>query len=81
MPKKKLSAKKYPQETDKLMVCLEVGKLLTSSLDQKEILELIMLKVSQLIDAQTKKDLLILADNLMYGIKKASKNGIGMIYG
>lgn len=79
MPKKKLSAKKYPQETDKLMVCLEVGKLLTSSLDQKEILELIMLKVSQLIDAQTKKDLLILADNLMYGIKKASKNGIGTV--
>ena len=79
MPKKKLSAKKYPQETDKLMVCLEIGKLLTSSLDQKEILELIMLKVSQLIDAQTKKDLLILADNLMYGIKKASKNGIGTV--
>ncbi|MCJ7493484.1 MAG: hypothetical protein MUP68_04495 [Deltaproteobacteria bacterium] len=79
MPKKKLSAKKYPQETDKLMVCLEVGKLLTSTLDQKEILELIMLKVSQLIDAQTKKDLLILADNLMYGIKKASKNGIGTV--
>ncbi len=79
MPKKKLSAKKYPQETDKLMVCLEVGKLLTSPLDQKEILELIMLKVSQLIDAQTKKDLLILADNLMYGIKKASKNGIGTV--
>lgn len=79
MAKKKLSAKKYPQETDKLMVCLEVGKLLTSTLDQKEILELIMLKVSQLIDAQTKKDLLILADNLMYGIKKASKNGIGTV--
>ncbi len=79
MPKKKLSAKKYPQETDKLMVCLEVGKLLTSTLDQKEILEIIMLKGSQLIDAQTKKDLLILADNLMYGIKKASKNGIGTV--
>ena len=61
------------------MACLEVGKLLTSTLDQKEILELIMLKVSQLIDAQTKKDLLILADNLMYGIKKASKNGIGTV--
>jgi len=30
-------------------------------------------------DARTKKDLLILADNLLYGIKKASKNGIGMI--
>jgi hypothetical protein len=79
MPKEKLSAKKYTHETDKLMACLEVGKLLTSTLDQKEILELIMLKVSQLIDAQTKKDLLILADNLMYGIKKASKKGIGTV--
>lgn len=52
MVKKKLSAKKIAQETDKLMACLEVGKLLTSTLDRKEILELIMLKVSQLIDAQ-----------------------------
>ena len=52
MAKKKLRAKKYTHEADKLMVCLEVGKLLTSTLDQKEILELIMLKVSQLIDAQ-----------------------------
>lgn len=30
-------------------------------------------------DAHAKKDLLLLADNLMYGIKKGSKNGIGMI--
>ena len=52
MVKKKLSSKKSAQETDKLMACLEVGKLLTSALDRQKILELIMLKVSQLIDAQ-----------------------------
>ena len=52
MDKKKLSGKKRGRETDKLKACLEVGKLLTSTLDRKKILELIMLKVSQLIDAQ-----------------------------
>jgi diguanylate cyclase (GGDEF)-like protein len=40
------------RENDKLMACLEVGKHLTSTLDLKEILGLIMTKVSQLIDAQ-----------------------------
>ena len=30
-------------------------------------------------EAQAKKDLLLLADDLMYGIKKGSKNGIGMM--
>ena len=39
-------------ENDKLMVCLEVGKLLTSTLDLKEILGVIMIKVTQLIEAQ-----------------------------
>jgi diguanylate cyclase (GGDEF)-like protein len=34
------------------MACLEVGKLLTSTLDLKEILGLIMIKVTQLVDAQ-----------------------------
>jgi len=52
MDKKGLSDKKCARETDKLMACLEVGKLLTATLDRKKILELIMLKVSQLIDAQ-----------------------------
>lgn len=52
MAKKGLGGKKYGRETDKLMACLEVGKLLTATLDRKKILELIMLKVSQLIDAQ-----------------------------
>jgi diguanylate cyclase (GGDEF)-like protein len=40
------------RENDKLMACLEVGKLLTSTMDLKEILRLIMNKVTQLIDAQ-----------------------------
>ena len=52
MDQKGASNKKCARETDKLMACLEVGKLLTSTLDRKKILELIMLKVSQLIDAQ-----------------------------
>jgi len=52
MMKQKLKAEKYIQEADKLMACLEIGKLLTATLDRKKILELIMLKVSQLIDAQ-----------------------------
>ena len=39
-----------PSET--LRTCVEIGKLLTSTLNLKEILELIMLKVSQLIRAQ-----------------------------
>jgi diguanylate cyclase (GGDEF)-like protein len=38
-------------ETDKLLTCLEVGKLLTSTLNLRGILELIMSKVSQLVDA------------------------------
>lgn len=40
------------RENDKLMACLEVGKLLTSTLELTEILGLVMTKVSQLIDAQ-----------------------------
>ena len=52
MMKQKLKGEKYIQEADKLMACLEIGKLLTATLDRKKILELIMLKVSQLIDAQ-----------------------------
>ena len=39
-------------QTDMLRTCVEVGKLLTSTLNLQEILELIMLKVSQLIRAQ-----------------------------
>jgi len=40
------------RENEKLMGCLEVGKLLTSTLELEKILGLVMTKVSQLIDAQ-----------------------------
>jgi diguanylate cyclase (GGDEF)-like protein len=39
-------------ETDALLACVEIGKTLTSILDLKQILELIMVKVSRLIEAQ-----------------------------
>ncbi len=39
-------------ETDALLACVEIGKTLTSTLDLKKILELIMVKVSRLIEAQ-----------------------------
>jgi diguanylate cyclase (GGDEF)-like protein len=39
-------------QADVLRTCVEVGKLLTSTLNLKEILELIMIKVSRLIRAQ-----------------------------
>jgi len=39
-------------ETDALLACVEIGKVLTSTLDLKQILELIMVKVSRLIEAQ-----------------------------
>ncbi|HBH88019.1 MAG TPA: sensor domain-containing diguanylate cyclase [Syntrophaceae bacterium] len=44
--------KDLSRENDKLMACLEVGKLLTSTLELTDILGLVMTKVSQLIDAQ-----------------------------
>lgn len=39
-------------ETRALLACVEVGKLLTSTLNLQEILKLIMVKVSELIEAQ-----------------------------
>jgi len=39
-------------ETHALLACVEIGKVLTSTLDLKQILELIMVKVSLLIEAQ-----------------------------
>ena len=39
-------------ETNALLACVEIGKVLTSTLDLKQILELIMVKVSLLIEAQ-----------------------------
>src|SRR4030067_2734399 len=49
---KEKQARDLARENDKLRACLEVGNLLTSPMDLKEILRLIMIKVTQLIDAQ-----------------------------
>jgi diguanylate cyclase (GGDEF)-like protein len=49
---KEKPARDLARENDKLMACLEVGKLLTSSLDLKEILRLIMIKVTQCVEAK-----------------------------
>jgi diguanylate cyclase (GGDEF)-like protein len=42
----------FADPSEMLRTCVEIGKLLTSTLNLKEVLELIMLKVSQLIRAQ-----------------------------
>ena len=42
----------FGNQTQILETCVEVGKLLTSTLNLQEILELIMLKFSQLTRAQ-----------------------------
>lgn len=39
-------------KADKIIACLDVGKLLTSTLNLQDILELIMQKISHLVDAQ-----------------------------
>jgi diguanylate cyclase (GGDEF)-like protein len=51
MPKKKTTAKS-DQETRELLAFVEVGKLLTSTLDLREILRVIMDKMSDLFPAQ-----------------------------
>ena len=72
-------------QTDTLRTCVEVGKLLTSTLNLKEILELIMLKVSQLIRAQHWSLLLIneesgeLTFEIVVGIDKALFNGLSLL--
>ena len=52
MEKKRKAGRGRDHEARALKACLDVGKLLTSTLDLKEILELIMIKVSDLIVAQ-----------------------------
>ena len=70
-----------------LRTCVEVGKLLTSTLNLKEILELIMLKVSQLIRAQHWSLLLkneesgALTFEIVVGISKALFNGLHLAPG
>jgi diguanylate cyclase (GGDEF)-like protein len=69
-----------PSQT--LRTCVEVGKLLTSTLNLNEILELIMLKVSQLIRAQHWSLLLkneesgALTFEIVVGISKQLFNGL-----
>jgi diguanylate cyclase (GGDEF)-like protein len=46
-------------ETGPLLACVEIGKILTSTLDLEQILKLIMTKVSRLIEAQNWSLLLI----------------------
>ena len=75
----------FTNQTEMLRTCVEVGKLLTSTLNLKEILELIMLKVSQLIRAQHWSLLLKneesgeLTFEIVVGIDKALFNGLYLL--
>lgn len=77
----------FTSQTDILRTCVEVGKLLTSTLNLKEILELIMLKVSQLIRAQHWSLLLKdeesgkLTFEIVVGISKELFNGLHLLPG
>ncbi len=81
----KPTANVFVDHTDTLRTCVEVGKLLTSTLNLKEILELIMLKVSQLIRAQHWSLLLKheesgeLTFEIVVGIDKALFNGLCLL--
>ncbi len=74
-------------ESGRIMECLEVGKLLTSTLNLDEILELIMQKASQLIDAQNWS--LLLKDNetkeltfiIVKGLNKEMLQGVRLAPG
>lgn len=73
---------KYSYETDALLACVEIGKLFTSTLDLEKILELIMTKVSRLIEAQNWSLLLKnektgeLTFGIVVGIKKGLIKGV-----
>ena len=77
----------FANQTDTLRTCVEVGKLLTSTLNLQEILELIMLKVSQLIRAQNWSLLLKneesgeLTFEIVVGINKELFNGLHLLPG
>lgn len=74
-------------ESGRIMACLEIGKLLTSTLDLDTILELIMQKASQLIKAQNWSLLLKdgktgdLTFNIVKGINKEEVEGIRLMPG
>jgi diguanylate cyclase (GGDEF)-like protein len=71
-------------ETEKLRACVEIGKLLTSTLDLQEILELIMQKGSELIQARNWSLLLKdqttgeLTFDVVVGIDKEAVKGVRM---
>ncbi len=81
MVEKKLSGD-VDQHNRAVPACLEVGKLLTSTLDLRQILEHIMTKVSELIDAQNWS--LLLKDEatgdlifeIMVGVEKELAQGL-----
>ena len=81
----KPAANVFANQTGMLRTCVEVGKLLTSTLNLQEILELIMLKVSQLIRAQNWSLLLKneesgeLTFEIVVGIKKELFNGLHLM--
>jgi diguanylate cyclase (GGDEF)-like protein len=82
MDRNRLTTHTFSNSTDTLKTCVDVGKLLTSTLNLKEILELIMLKVSQLIRAQHWSLLLkneesgALGFEIVVGIRKQLFNGL-----
>ena len=77
----------FANQTDTLKTCVEVGKLLTSTLNLQEILELIMLKVSQLIRARNWSLLLKNEDSgeltfeIVVGLNKELFKGISLLPG
>jgi diguanylate cyclase (GGDEF)-like protein len=81
----KFSSNVFTNQTEMLRTCVDVGKLLTSTLNLKEILELIMLKVSQLIRAQHWSLLLKNEDSgeltfeIVVGIDKALFSGLSLL--
>lgn len=82
-----MGEKNTEYETSALASCLEVGKLLTSSLNLQEVLELIIVKISQLIEAQNWSLLLKdeksgkLTFKIVIGVEKELIKGIQMARG
>lgn len=79
-----MAEKNTEYETSALASCLEVGKLLTSTLNLQEVLELIIVKISQLIEAQNWSLLLKdektgkLTFEIVIGVEKELIKGIQM---
>ncbi len=82
-----MAEKNTEYETSALASCLEVGKLLTSTLNLQEVLELIIVKISQLIEAQNWSLLLKdektgkLTFEIVIGVEKELIKGIQMAPG